>query len=658
MQEWAGLAATAGALATLLDALLLQRRNNIFTGGFLAVDHLRGPVESLVFLLVSFLTDAAGLGLLVALALWLAARLRLGRLARRGLALVAALGPVVASDALAYEIFTHLGGAFDLGLMFDLAGRRPAEVAAVAGTHLTRLAALGIAGLGALAGAVWLAHRWRPEGAWHPATCRPGPRVAVALPAVFALLGTLVGTAARLQGESLDNALRRKPTGKVFGALVTALSDFDRDGYGVLSLPADPAPRDAGIHPYAADWPGNGVDENGLGGDLPATAPRYSEERSAPPRWTRQSDVVLFVLESFRADAVGAMLEGRSVTPTLDELARRGVSSPAAYSHNGYTVQSRFHLFSGSLANLRDGTTLIDDFRANGYETAYFSGQDESFGGSELPVGFERASVFYEARQDRTRRYTRFTTPGSLAVAFDVVEARVGAFLAARREQRPLFLYVNFHDTHFPYHHGKMQPLVSDVVVPQGEIGPDRAEPLRRMYLNAAANVDAAIGRVLARVTRATGREPAVVVTADHGESLFDEGFLGHGYALNDAQTRVPLIVANLGLEVREPWGQADLRGGLRAALARSDPPQPTRSASGRGVFQYLGRLSKPRQIALSRPDGRGIYDFREDRFRLNDGPWRRPADLSGTERAVFLHLVHGWESMMVAVASERGGSP
>ena len=39
--------------------------------------------------------------------------------------------------------------------------------------------------------------------------------------------------------------------------------------------------------------------------------------------------------------------------------------------------------------------------------------QDESFGGPALGVGFERADVAYDARMDRDKRYSRFTTPGS-----------------------------------------------------------------------------------------------------------------------------------------------------------------------------------------------------------------------------------------------------
>ena len=114
---------------------------------------------------------------------------------------------------------------------------------------------------------------------------------------------------------------------------------------------------------------------------------------------------------------MGGRVGGQAVTPVLDRLGARGISAQHAYSHNGYTVQSRRHVFSGSTADILGLETLLDDFKAQGYETAYFSGQDESFGGGS--VGFERADMAYDARIDQKLRYSTFTTPGSLAVPLE-----------------------------------------------------------------------------------------------------------------------------------------------------------------------------------------------------------------------------------------------
>lgn len=643
-RDWWRVATAAAVTLSALDGGLLQRKSSLFTGGFLSVDHLKGPGEVLVFLLVSVCVDVGAVAVPAALSLAVAGHARLGRPARLTAAYCAALAPFVVADVLAYRILDHLGDAFDFALMFDLVGRSPREIWAVAGSHATSfLVLVGIGTVGLLV-LVWGLNRLSPAGAWPAGTARLGCRRALVAPLALTVVGLLAGTSLRLERDSFDNGLRRKPSGRLFGAAVAWVSDFDRDGYGLLDRPRDPAPFDASIHPYAVDLPGNGIDENGVAGDLPADFPQYSERKNQAPVFARRPPVVFVVLETFRADAVGMTLGGKPVTPVLSALANAGVSSAHAYSHNGYTVQSRFHLFSGSLADLRAGTTLIDDFKANGYEVAYFSAQDESFGGSELSVGTERADVFYDARQDRDRRYSTFATAGSLAVSHAVLNERIQEFLTNRGRERPLFLYVNFHDTHFPYHHDRIEPLVSSVVVPRGDIGPSKAQELREMYFNTAANVDRAIGVLLASVKAAVGEEPAVIVTADHGESLYEEGFLGHGYALNDVQTRIPLIVSGLPVEIPEPFGQADLRDVVRQAMALTDASRPRTVPAGGPVFQYLGQLARPAQVAWN--DGRRIstFDLREGVGLIREGGEVRRSGADGQAS-----LIHLWESMVLA---------
>jgi hypothetical protein len=131
---------------------------------------------------------------------------------------------------------------------------------------------------------------------------------------------------------------------------------------------------------------------------------------------------------------------------------------------------------------------------------------------------------------------------------------------------------------------------------------------------------------------------------------LYDEGFLGHGYALNDVQTRIPLVIANLPVVLREPVGQAALRDALGTALA-SPPGHGPAIATGEGppVFQYLGTLDRPGQIGFTSRSGRTIYDFREGRFQFDGSEPRAPDALDARARRVFLDLVHTWERMMLA---------
>jgi glucan phosphoethanolaminetransferase (alkaline phosphatase superfamily) len=631
-------------LVTGVDAVLLERSKGFFRGGFLSVDYLEGPMQTAAFLAISLLVDAAFIGVVAALVSWLLRWSRLRAAARLAAGVLAGAGVLLAYDAATYQILRFLGDAFDLKLMLDLVGGNLAEIAAVTSAQLLGPSLVAVGGLVAAAAVVAVVHRYAA-----PANGRVSdPILAPLLLTVAAAVG--LGAAAT-RSDVLENGLLRKPAGQAFAAIVNAVTDVDRDGFGVVGRSSDPDAFDAAVYPYAVDRPGNGLDEDGVAGDLPPSSTPFADAPAPSATWQRRPDVVLVVLESFRADLVGARFQGKPVTPVLDALGKRGYSSPSAYSHNGYTVQSRFHLFSGTLAGRPGAPTLIDDFKARGYQVGYISGQDETFGGPLYDIGFSRADTSSDARSDRDKRYSTSSTPGSLAVPLSVVEGHVTEFLGRADADRPLFLSINFHDTHFPYTHPGIETITSAARIDRAGIVPGARDALWATYANTAANVDRAIGSVIDAVRAARGREPGIVVTSDHGESLFDEGFLGHGYGLNEAQTRVPFVVANLPIEIPEPFGQSELRPALLAALSEPDQARLPR-ARPRGdapVFQYLGDLARPRQLAFLGPRGRFIYDFRSRRAKAPAGDWLPPDQLPKGERESFLALVRFWERVQLA---------
>lgn len=649
-RQWCAVTLGAACAVSVADALLLQRSRSLFTGGFLSVDHLDSSALVVAFLLLSLLLDAALAGVLAGAVMWPLARLGMRSAPVSLVGFLAATAPLAVTDIVSYRLLTYLGPGFDLGLMFDLAGRSLAELFAVSSTQVVSLlVAIAVAGIFA-AGALWLVSR-------RATATLVRPRVRFLLvPLLLLIVAAVALTATVSASPALANGLLRKPSGEALRAAIAAATDVDGDGYSALSTPSDPDPRNAAVFPYAVDVPGNGVDEDGVGGDLAVDA-SYTEREISPQPWAQKPDVLLVVLESFRADVVGSHYGGKAVTPVMDALAARGAGSTQAYSPNGYTVQSRFHLLAGRLIARRRTPTLIDDFKANGYVVGYFSGQDESFGTAEYRVGFDRADVAFDARSDADKRNSTFTTPGSLAVPLQVVQSRVRQFLDARAgDARPTFLYVNFEDSHFPYTHDGIQPIVSDVRLTRDRIAPGERDALWATYVNTAANIDRAIGDLVESVRRVRGREPAIIITGDHGESLFEYGFLGHGYALNDVQTRVPLIAANLPARIAEPFSLVDLRAMVNDALGvpAGQPAAPVVVPSEKEVFQYLGDVRRPRQIAFVRGGKRFTYDFRTRQVQPWHETWKAPADLQSAERDDFSRLLTFWERINLAAARAR----
>ena len=96
----------------------------------------------------------------------------------------------------------------------------------------------------------------------------------------------------------------------------------------------------------------------------------------------------------------------------------------------------------------------------------------------------------------------------------------------------------------------------------------------------------------------------------------------------------------------------ADLRDAIGAALGGPGVPgtRPTVTTNeSRRVFQYLGLIDRPAQIAWTGLTGRIQYDFRESSVRIDNRPWRRPEELNASDHADFVQLVQTWERMMLA---------
>jgi hypothetical protein len=665
---WIALLAACVVALGAADAILLELSSNTFTTGYNGVALDRAPLV-LRFALGSALTD-----LFFVLALWgclvpLLKRLRAGPLQVFALTAAATLGIAVWVNVVRYHIHTILGDLISFQIMWELAGGQVTAMTTSALPDLgsQALAAAIVAGhVGAVLVAAHLVERW-----WGPDPARFRPPRTALLWIGAALFGALslwplLSTSDAATG--VRAALERKPSVALLEDLVEQATDVDRDGTGLLSRPPDPAPFDGSISPYALDLPGNGIDEDRLAGDhpvgftgaQPVAAPDPAAVALSPQ--SARPHFLLVYLESFRNDVVGAHLHGRPVTPNLDRLAAEGAQARFAYVHSPYTTRSRGQLFGGRLDPFQGQDTLVDDFEARGYRVAYFSGQDDSFGHSEGLVGAARTDVFYDARHDRARRTSRSTNSSSLQVSWKTLRERVLAFLETAHPDVPLFLYVNIVDTHFPYHHDEMDDLLGIGSVSRSEIRSWNAERVWETYLNAAANVDRAIGEITdAFRAHFAGHDLAILVTADHGQAFYEKGFLGHGRALDEVQTHVPLILWRIGGSWPEPVGAADLRGLLAENLFRDRGGAPPHARFApdpeRQIFQYLPNPDWVHLLALRGLERVDLYDLRQGRFRMLDAREEEVTAPAPVREQRFRQVVWNWEALRLAAAARESGA-
>jgi hypothetical protein len=517
-----------------------------------------------------------------------------------------------------YQALSYFSDAFSFQIVRNLGGGSIVQALLYTMNEAALMLFVALGAFGAYVALRFLLRRRLRGAAALPDRTRLAGR---ALAAAFAALPLLLLGA--MQAGDVRPALGRFNAPWLFTSLFDQASDLDRDGAGLFSSPADSHPFDAARHPFAMDVPNNGIDEDGFAGDLVLADP--APDTPPPVRIAgERPHVVLIVLESTRGDVVGRRFAGRPVAPVLEELAASGTYVPAAFSHVGFTSFSLKTLFTGRLVPQGPESSLFEVFRANGYRTATLSAQSEAFGGIAETGGTGRSDVFVDARSLRHERVFSLGSDSSLKLDDGVLLREFDRALGRPEAwTRPNFVYFNLQSAHFPYDHPGMPRPLGIQPLARGDIAPANRERLAETYWNAVAYGDRTLGEIRARLQRLGVWERTVlVVTADHGESLFEDGFLGHGHMINRRQNHIPFVV-NRRLPVSAPVGLADMRGIILRAAGADVPPEP--GATPRRVFQYIGSLDRPSSIGFVDARGRfTIFSFdREALWTSASGAWQ-----------------------------------
>jgi len=288
-------------------------------------------------------------------------------------------------------------------------------------------------------------------------------------------------------------------------------------------------------------------------------------------------NLLLITLDTTRADHLGCYGYDRATSASLDRLAAEGVRFEHSFSHVPITLPAHTSILSGTLPiahGVRDNgrfvvpgelETLPERLSALGYATAAFvSGfvLDSRFG---LDQGFDLYDDAFteEWSEDKLRDakiYNQMVTDRPA----DQTTDRALAWLA-ERGSGPYFLWVHYYDPHQRY----APPHPYDQLFHDSP------------YDGEIAFMDSEIGRLFdALDEREDWEDTAVVVTADHGESLGQHGEATHAVLSYDSTLRVPLIVkapADFGLEprvVQETVSHVDLFPTMLEMLGVAPPSE------------------------------------------------------------------------------------
>jgi arylsulfatase A-like enzyme len=360
-------------------------------------------------------------------------------------------------------------------------------------------------------------------------------------------------------------------------------------------------------------------------------------------------NVVLFVVDTLRADAIGAYGSRAAPTPNVNRLASEGVLFERAYSAAPWTRASMAALLSGidpdALgAEGRDSSLptevplLAELFREAGYRTAGFAANPNVGSFYGFSRGFETYGELYE------RRRRGLVGARELVATADEVVDRAIAWLAGAEE--PFFLFVFPIDPHGPYR----PPPSFDRYAGRASLGPELAA-LHGHYLGEVAFTDHAFGRLLSFLDeRELSGHTLVAFTSDHGEEFEEHGERGHGHSLYEEEIRVPLVMRlpgaiAAGSRVATPVPAVDvaptllslagvrvpdgLDGRARAGSAAA-VPGPVYASLDLGGLSGKALVEPPWKLVLgARTGGRALFQLDDDPGESRDRADRDPERLA-----------------------------
>jgi arylsulfatase A-like enzyme len=330
---------------------------------------------------------------------------------------------------------------------------------------------------------------------------------------------------------------------------------------------------------------------------LLAVAAGSASAQEAAPR-KRVRSVLLYVIDTCRADHLSVDGYGRKTTPELEKLAALGVRFENCFSQAPWTKPSVGSILTSCRPSVT-GMHRIFDQLDNRFVTLPEALRHVGY----TAVGFS-ANPLVGRMSNYAQGFHRFTEATSVIPMGDPIHFASGSAKAlnalavpwvAQNEAWPFFLYVQSIDPHEEYapspeylklfadpareaeYRKQWQALLAVKPTKVGNhctkehfeqagvaIGPFEEYGKQLYDADIRANDDEIGKLVAALAARGALDDMIVVVTSDHGEEFMEHGGTSHGFTVWNELLHVPLIIVApgllpQGLVVKEPVQSIDI---------------------------------------------------------------------------------------------------
>ena len=377
-------------------------------------------------------------------------------------------------------------------------------------------------------------------------------------------------------------------------------------------------------------------------------------------------DVVFYLVDTLRTDALGAYGSERGDSPALDAFAGQAAVFEQAYTQAPWTLPSvttintstyppSHRVLSFSERVGPQVQTLTEYMQSRGYHTVGFVANTNGGRGAGLDQGFDEFTdhkVVSDAARDSASK------PGNLMQSlFD--------WAAADHGDKPLFLYVHTIEPHQPYEgyvpaqpgrftgdkeeNGRLMQLMQDqrklmAALNTGTLdapGSRRLEELSARLAGRLPDLHDLYGgdvrqadRNFGHLVQLLGRRPrwkdtVVLFVSDHGEEFLEHGGWFHGQSVYQELLHVPFLLrlpgrTDAGLRIDAEVGLVDVLPTLADIVGGPRMPD----WQGRSLLPLLrGETLDPQPVysmrIITEDNQKALGDRGETETALIDGNWK-----------------------------------
>jgi arylsulfatase A-like enzyme len=387
-------------------------------------------------------------------------------------------------------------------------------------------------------------------------------------------------------------------------ALARSFFDRDHDGYSTVLGGGDCNDDDPTIHPGAKDIPDDGIDQNCIGGDAHA-APQAAAAvpvAPAPPstlRW--DGNLVIIAVDTLRADRLGVAgytrRGGKSLTPNMDALARRGAYFRRVWSQAPNTPRSFPSIFTSRYPSQVKWDNVFQNYPKVLPENVTLF---EALRGAGLRTVGEASHFYFTDARGITQGFDEFDNEGAKSIkdsnhdsaAPRIVPRAIAKLRELAGKPQRFVLFTHLFEPHSTYMEHEEFPIHEKGL-----------EGLEEKYDYEIAFVDKYVGELVEAIGAAgVAERTAIVLVSDHGEAFGKHHYGGermffHGQTLYDELLRVPLVIVIPGQPARtidDPVMLLDLAPTLLDLVGAASP----KGFVGRSLVPLLeGKPLPPRPV-------------------------------------------------------------